>query len=96
MRRFLLFVFFSCTAASVALSLWPRQLGGYLAMFGQHSSVNRGLAATVLGVLTLALVALQLRLWRSRRDLARARRGLEQPPPAYGWPPPPWGSRPAR
>jgi hypothetical protein len=95
MRRFLLFVFVSCTAASVALSLWPRQLGGYLAMFGQHTSVNRGLAATVLAVLTVALVALQLRLWRSRRDLARARRGLEQPP-AYGWPPPPWGSRPAR
>jgi hypothetical protein len=32
MRRFLLFVFFSCTAASVAFSVWPRQLGGYLAM----------------------------------------------------------------
>ena len=95
MRRFLLFVFFSCTAASVAFSVWPRQLGGYLAMFGQHTSVNRGVAVTVLGVLTLLLAALRVRLWRSERDLARARRDLTQPP-ALVYPPAPWGSRPAR
>ena len=95
MRRFLLLVFFSCTGASVAFSLFPRQLGGYLAMFGQHTSVNRGVAVTVLGVLTLLLAALRVRLWRSERELARARRGLEQPPLVV-YPPPPWGSRPAR
>jgi membrane protein DedA with SNARE-associated domain len=94
-RRFLLFVFFSCTAASVAFSLWPRQLGGYLAMFGQHTSVNRGVAVTVLGVLTLLLAALRVRLWRSERDLAGARREMAQPP-VLVYPPAPWGSRPAR
>ena len=95
MRRFLLFVFFACTAASVAFSLWPRQLGGYLAMFGQQTSLNRGVAVTVLGVLTLLLAARRVRLWRSVRDLARARRDLAQPP-ALVYPPAPWGSRPAR
>jgi hypothetical protein len=97
MRRFLLLVFVSCTVLSVAFSVWPRQLGGYLAMFSQHTSVNRGVAVTVLGVLTALLVALRVRLWRSQRDLARIRRGLlEQPPPAFAYPPPPWGSRPLR
>ncbi len=96
MRRFLLWVFVSCTALSVAFSLWPRQLGGYLAMFGQHTSVNRGVAVTVLGVLTLLLVALRVRLWRSQRDLARIRRGLPEQPPALVYPPAPWGSRPLR
>ena len=110
MRRFLLIVFVSCTAAAIASSLWPRQLGGYLAMFGQHTSVNRGVAVTVLAGLTVALVALQVRLWRSERDLARARRDLTRPagvaaPPAPWGPAPwgpaawgqaPWGSRPAR
>ena len=96
MRRFLLLVFVSCTALSVAFSLWPRQLGGYLAMFGQHTSVNLGVAVTVLGVLTLLLVALRVRLWRSERDLARIRRGLLEQPPALVYAPPPWGSRPAR
>jgi membrane protein DedA with SNARE-associated domain len=93
-RRFLLLVFFSCTAASVVLSLWPRQLGGYLAMYSQHTSVNRGVAVTVLGVLTL-LAALRVRLWRSERDLARVRRDLARPA-ALVYPPVPWGSRPAR
>jgi hypothetical protein len=97
MRRFLLLIFFSCTALSVAFSVWPRQLGGFVAMFSQHTSVNRGVAVTVLGVLTALLVALRLRLWRSQRELARIRRGLlEQPPPALVYPPAPWGSRPAR
>ena len=97
MRRFLLLVFVSCTVLSVAFSVWPRQLGGYLAMFSQHTSVNRGVAVTVLGVLTALLVALRVRLWRSQRDLARIRRGLlEQPPQVLVYPPAPWGSRPAR
>jgi hypothetical protein len=97
MRRFLLMVFVSCSVLSVAFSLWPSQLGGYLGMFSQQTSVNRGVAATVLGVLTVLLVALRVRLWRSERDLARIRRGLlEQPPPALVYPPVPWGSRPAR
>jgi hypothetical protein len=97
MRRFLLLVFLSCTVLSVAFSLWPRQLVGFAAMFSQHTTVNRGVAVTVLGVLTALLVALRLRLWRSERDLARIRRGLlEQPPPALVYPPAPWGSRPAR
>jgi membrane protein DedA with SNARE-associated domain len=97
MRRFLLLVFFSCTALSVVCSLWPRHLGGFMAMFSQHTDVNRGVAVTVLGVLAALLVALRLRLWRSERDLARIRRGLlEQPPPALVYPPAPWGSRPAR
>jgi hypothetical protein len=93
MRRFLLFVFFSCTAAWVAFTLWPGQLDGFLAMFGQQTSVNRGVAVTVLGVLTLLLAALRLRLWRSERDLARARRELAPPAP-WGYPSP-WGSPPA-
>jgi hypothetical protein len=97
MRRFLLLVFVSCTALSVAFSLWPRQLDGFLAMFSQQTSVNRGVAVTVLAVLTALLVALRVRLWRSERDLARIRRGLlEPPPPALVYPPAPWGSRPAR
>jgi membrane protein DedA with SNARE-associated domain len=99
MRRFLLLVVVSCTAGSVLLSLMPRQLGAYLAMFSQHTSVNRGVAVTVLGVLILLLVALRVRLWRSERELARSRRGREQPPAPpypYPYPPPPWGSRPAR
>ena len=97
MRRFPLLVFVSCAATAAAFSLWPRQFGGYLAMFSQHTSVNRGVAVTVLGVLTALLVALRVRLWRSQRDLARIRRGLlEQPPPALAYPPAPWGSRPAR
>lgn len=97
MRRFLLLVFVSCTALSVACSLWPHQLDGFAAMFSQHTSVNRGVAVTVLGVLTALLVALRVRLWRSQRDLARMRRGLlEQPPPVLAYPPAPWGSRPAR
>ena len=37
MRRFLLLVFVSCTAAAVAFSLWPRQLDGYLALFERHT-----------------------------------------------------------
>jgi hypothetical protein len=66
-------------------------------MFSQHTSVNRGVAVTVLGVLTALLVTLRVRLWRSERDLARVRRGLlEGPPPALVYPPVPWGSRPAR
>ena len=56
---------------------------------------------TVLAVVTLALVALRVRLWRSERDLARLRRGLAQPAaPAYpAYPVAPvssWGSRPFR
>jgi hypothetical protein len=65
-------------------------------MFSQHTSVNRGVAVTVLGLLTALLVALRVRLWRSERDLARIRRGLPDPPPALAYPPPPWGPRPAR
>ena len=97
MRRFLLLVFVSCTALSVVFSLWPRQVDGFVAMFSQHTIVNRGVAVTVLGVLTALLVALRVRLWRSQRDLARIRRGLVvQPPPVLVYPPAPWGSRPAR
>ena len=97
MRRFLLWVFVSCTALSVVFSLWPRQVDGFVAMFGQHTTVNRGVAVTVLVVLVALLVALRVRLWRSQRDLARVRRGLlEQPPPVLVYPPAPWGSRPAR
>ena len=104
MRRFLVVVFGSCAAASAAFSLWPRQLAGYLALFGERTSVNSGVAVTVLAVLTLLLVALRVRLWRSERDLARMRRGLAQPPvptyPAYpAYPVSPvssWGSRPVR
>jgi hypothetical protein len=96
MRRFLLLVFVSCTALSVVLSRWPRQLDGFVAMFSQHTTVNRGVAVTVLGVLTALLVALRVRLWRIRRDLARIQRGLLEPTPAVVYPPAPWGSRPAR
>jgi hypothetical protein len=100
MRRFLLLVFCSCTALAVAFSLWERQLGGVLALFGQDAVVNRGVAATVLVVLTMLLLALRVRLWRSERDLARIRRGLAEPP-ALAYPPPwgppgSWGSRPLR
>ena len=95
MRRFLLLVFVSCTATSAVFSLFPRQLGGYVALFRQHTSVNRGLAVTVLGVLMLLLAALRVRLWRSERDLARIRRDPPQPP-ALSYPPAPWGSRAAR
>ena len=84
MRRFLLLVFLSGAAASAALALMPRQLAGYLALFERHTQVNSGVAVTVLAVVTLALVALRVRLWRSERDLARLRRGLAQPAaPAY-------------
>ena len=96
MRRFLLLVFVACTTLSVVFSVWPRQVGGFVAMFSQHTSVNRGVAVTVLGVLTVLLVALRVRLWRSERDLARISRGLPEPPPALVYPPAPWGSRPAR
>jgi hypothetical protein len=102
MRRFLLLVFLSCAAASAALALMPRQLAGYLVLFERHTQVNSGVAVTVLAVVTLALVALRVRLWRSERDLARLRRGLTQPPayPAYpAYPVSPvssWGSRPDR
>jgi hypothetical protein len=104
MRRFLLLVFLSCAAASAAFSLMPRQLAGYLALFEQHTLVNSGVAVTVLAVLTVALVALRVRLWRSERDLARMRRGLTPPAaPAYpvypAYPVSPvssWGSRPVR
>lgn len=104
MRRFLLLVFGSCAAAAAAFSLWPRQLAGYLALFGQRTSVNSGVAVTVLAVLTLLLVALRVRLWRSERDLARLRRGLAQPPVAAApmspvYPASPvssWGARPLR
>jgi hypothetical protein len=56
----------------------------------------------VLAVVTLALVALRVRLWRSERDLARLRRGLTQPPAYPAYPVSPvspvssWGSRPDR
>jgi hypothetical protein len=99
MRRFLLLVFVSCAASAAAFSLWPRQIGGYLALFGQHTVVNRGVAVTLPVVLTVALLALRVRLWRSERDLARARRGLPDGPawPPYGAPyPSPWEARPAR
>jgi hypothetical protein len=107
MRRFLLSVFASCAAGAAApyaagaaaFSLWPRQIGGYLALFGQHTVVNRGVAVTVPVVLTVLLLALRVRLWRSERDLARARRGLPADPagPPYGAAyPAPWGARPAR
>ena len=101
MRRFLLLVFGSCGAASAALALMPGELAGYLALFERHTQVNSGVAVTVLAVVTLALVALRVRLWRSERDLARLRRGLAQPAaPAYpAYPVAPvssWGSRPVR
>jgi hypothetical protein len=93
MRRFLLLVFVSCTAASVAYSLWPRQFDGYLALFERRTMVNSGVAVTVLALLALALVALRVRLWRSQRELARARRGLVAAvPPAFPYPPAPWGA----
>ena len=104
MPRFLLLVFGSCAAAAAAFSLWPRQLSTYFALFEQRTMVNSGVAVTVLATLTLLLVALRVRLWRSERDLARMRRGLAQPPvpayPAYpAYPVSPvssWGSRPVR
>ena len=104
MRRFLLLVFVSCTAASVAFSLWPRQLDGYLALFERRTMVNSGVAVTVLALLTLALVALRVRLWRSQRELARARRVLvaamppavPYPPVSWGAPSSAWGPRPVR
>ena len=56
---------------------------------------------TVLAVVTLALVALRARLWRSEQDLARLRRALAQPAapadPLYPVSPvSSWGSRPVR
>ena len=107
MRRFLLLVFVVCAGASAAFSLWPRQLGGYLALFGQHTSVNSGVAVTVVVMLTLLLVGLRVRLWRSERDLARLRRELTQPmvpsplvyptAPVYpAYPVSSWGPRPLR
>ena len=94
-------MFLSGAAASAALALMPRQLAGYLALFERHTQVNSGVAVTVLAVVTLALVALRVRLWRSERDLARLRRGLAQPAaptfPAYPVSPvSSWGSRPVR
>ena len=94
-------MFLSCAAASAAVALMPRQLAGYLALFERHTQVNSGVAVTVLAVVTLALVALRVRLWRSERDLARLRRGLAQPAaptfPAYPVSPvSSWGSRPVR
>jgi hypothetical protein len=91
MRRFLLLLFVSCTGLAVAFSLWPRQLDGLLELFRQDTVVNQGVAVTVLGGLTLALLALRVRLWRSERDLARIRRGLAQAP-EVPYPPAPWGS----
>jgi hypothetical protein len=101
MRRFLLLLFAVCAGVSAAFSLWPAQLGGYLALFGQHTSVNSGLAITVVAVMTLALVALRVRLWRSERELARVRRDLTRPaaPPYPAYPADPvlsWGPRPLR
>jgi hypothetical protein len=97
MRRFLLFMFVSCTAASVAFSLWPRQLDGYLALFERRTMVNSGVAVTVLALLTLSLVALRVRLWRSQRELARARQGLVPAQPAVlPYPSLAWGPRPVR
>jgi hypothetical protein len=99
MRRFLLLVFVSCTATAATFSLWPRQIGGYLALFGQHTMVNRGVAVTLPVVLTVLLVAVRVRLWRTERDLARARRGRPADPVGlpYGSPyPSSWGARPAR
>ena len=105
MRRFLLLVLVVCAGASAAFSLWPRQLGGYLALFGQHTSVNSGVAVTVVAVLTMLLVAVRVRLWRSERDLARLRRELTQPvvpavyptTPVYqAYPVSSWGPRPLR
>ena len=60
MRRFLLLVFVVCAGVSAAFSLWPRQLGGYLALFGQRTSVNSGVAVTVLAVLVLLLIVVLL------------------------------------
>jgi hypothetical protein len=91
MRRFLLYVFVSCTALAAAFSLFPDQLGRFLELFGQDTVVNRGMAVTVLAGLTVALLALRVRLWRSERDLARIRRDLARPA-AVGYPPAPWGS----
>ena len=101
MRRFLLLVFLSCAAAAAAFALMPGQLAGYLVLYERHTQVNSGVAVTVLAVVTLALVALRVRLWRSERDLARLRRGLAQPAaptfPAYPVSPvSSWGSRPVR
>jgi hypothetical protein len=95
MRRLLVFVIVSCIAAVAAPVLLPRQVDGYLAMFGQYD-VSRGVAVTVVGVLLLLLAALLLRLWRLHRELIRTRRDLgPQPVVLYAYPPP-WGSRPAR
>jgi hypothetical protein len=99
MRRFLLLVFVSCTASAATFSLWPRQIGGYLALFGQHTMVNRGVAVTLPVVLTVLLVAVRVRLWRTERDLARVRQGqvAGRVAPPYGTvSPSPWGARPAR
>jgi hypothetical protein len=99
MRRFLLLVFVSCTASAATFSLWPRRIGGYLALFGQHTMVNRGVAVTLPVVLTVLLVAVRVRLWQTERDLARVRRGqVADPvgPPYASASPSPWGARPAR
>ena len=104
MRRFLLVGFGGCAAASAAFALLPRQAAGYLALFEQHARVNSGVAVTVLGLLTLLLVALRVRLWRSERDLARLRRELAQPlypvypvyPVSPASPVSSWGARPLR
>jgi hypothetical protein len=54
-------------------------------------------AVTVLALLTLALVALRVRLWRSQRELARARQGLVAvQAAALPYPSSAWGPRPVR
>jgi hypothetical protein len=93
MRRFLLFVVVSCIAASAVRSLWPSQLADYLALFHQHSSVNSGVVVTALALLAPLLVALRVRLRRSKRELDRLRRELhrlrgELAPPGVPAPPP--------
>ena len=72
--------------------------------FGMPDSAVVLVALTLSAALTMLLLALRVRLWRSERDLARMRRGLAQPPvptyPAYpAYPVSPvssWGSRPVR
>ena len=78
MRRFLLFVVVSCIAASAVRSLWPSQLADYLALFHQQSSVNSGVVVTALGLLAPLLVALWVRLRRSKRELDRLQRELDR------------------
>jgi hypothetical protein len=93
MRRFLLFVVFSCIAVLTVQSLWPSQLDDYLALFSQKTSVNSGAVVTALGLVPLLLAALRMRLGRSERELSRLRRELDrlrrgQVPPEDPAPPP--------